>query len=100
MEPIPSKVLVACHQIMFVNEALRGGTVSDQPLEKPVVGEAEYVMESPIKCPYCRETISSLLIVRLLRGRVNFISTLPRRGYIMVCPACHCYMGGDLGGLT
>jgi len=57
--------------------------------ETRVEFEAEYALESPIHCPSCRETCESLQVVRLLRRRVNFTSTLPRRGYIVVCPHCH-----------
>lgn len=62
--------------------------------------EAEYTLESPLACPQCRKEISSLQVVRLLRGRVNFTSTLPRRGHVMVCPACHAILSAELGGIA
>jgi hypothetical protein len=34
--------------------------------------------------------------VRLLRSQVNFTSTLPRRGRIMICPACHAIVPAEL----
>ncbi len=62
--------------------------------------EAEYAIESPLCCPHCKETISTLQVLRLVRTRVNFISMLPRRGYVMVCPACHQVLSAELGGFT
>jgi hypothetical protein len=50
--------------------------------------EAEYTLESPAKCPLCRTTITRVGVVRMLRTKVNFTSTLPRRGCITVCPSC------------
>ncbi len=60
--------------------------------------EAEYALESPLKCPHCTETIASLQVLRLVRTRVNFISMLPRRGHVIVCPACHQILSAELGG--
>jgi hypothetical protein len=50
--------------------------------------EAEYTLESPVRCPACGERIASLKAVRLVRAQVNFTSTLPRRGRVVVCPYC------------
>ena len=60
--------------------------------------EAEYTLESPLKCPHCKDTIASVQVLRLVRTRVNFISMLPRRGYVVVCPACHQILSAELGG--
>jgi hypothetical protein len=72
--------------------------VPDQPEAFPVAFEAEYAVESPIRCPHCQETISTLQVLRLVRTRVNFISMLPRRGYVVVCPACHRVLSAELAG--
>jgi hypothetical protein len=61
--------------------------------------EAEYALESPIQCPQCKKEISSLQVVRLLRTKVNFTSTLPRKGYIILCTACRGAMSATLGGI-
>jgi len=58
--------------------------------------EAEYLLESPVRCPACSEDIESVGVVRLLRGRVNFASTLPRRGFVVVCPSCHSVLPAGL----
>ena len=62
-------------------------------------GEAEYSMEIPLPCPHCQELINSVMIVRLLRERVNFVSSLPRRGHVVACPACRGILSVGLGGI-
>lgn len=65
----------------------------DQPIE------AEYTLESPASCPHCKQALERLLIVRLLRTKVNFTSALPRRGQVMLCPNCRAVIAGSIGGL-
>lgn len=60
--------------------------------------EAEFTLESPASCPHCDRTIHSVQVIRLLRTRVNFVSSLPRRGQVMVCPNCKAVLSGSLGG--
>ena len=60
--------------------------------------EAEYTLESPATCPVCRQEVTTLNVVRMLRTRVNFTSTLPRRGIVLVCPQCGAIMGASLSG--
>jgi hypothetical protein len=60
--------------------------------------EAEYALEFPLRCPHCQGAISSVQVVRLVRTRVNFVSFLPRRGYVIVCPLCHHILSAELGG--
>jgi hypothetical protein len=70
------------------------------PPASPVIfGEAEYMMEKPLPCPLCHQQIHSVVIVRLLRGRVNFVSSLPRRGHVIACPSCQGILSVELGGL-
>jgi hypothetical protein len=61
--------------------------------------EAEYTLETPAVCPSCRKTVNELQVVRLLRTKVNFTSALPRRGYTVVCPACHTMVPATVGGI-
>ena len=61
--------------------------------------DAEYMLEMTASCPHCKQGIDSIQVVRTLRTRVNFVSTLPRRGHIMVCPECRGILGGALGGI-
>lgn len=61
--------------------------------------EAEFTLEAPAVCPTCKESISVVQVVRLLRTKVNFVSGLPRRGQVMTCPRCQSILAGSLGGL-
>jgi DNA-binding response OmpR family regulator len=58
--------------------------------------EAEYSLECPVRCPTCREILTTVKAVRLLRARVNFTSTLPRRGRLIVCPHCLAVIPAEL----
>jgi hypothetical protein len=60
--------------------------------------EAEYMLEAPVQCPLCRQTLDSVRVVRLLRTKVNFTSTLPRRGYVSVCPSCRGIVPAAMSG--
>jgi CheY-like chemotaxis protein len=59
--------------------------------------EAEYTLECPVKCPACGEILTAVKAVRLLRARVNFTSTLPRRGRLIACPHCLAVIPAELG---
>jgi hypothetical protein len=62
-------------------------------------GDAEYLLEIPLPCPHCRQVMQSVVIVRMLRSRVNFVSSLPRRGHAIACPACRGILSMELGGI-
>lgn len=61
--------------------------------------DAIYRLETPVKCPHCGETVTSLRAVRLLRDQVNFTSTLPRRGRVVACPNCQAILPAELTNL-
>jgi predicted nucleic acid-binding Zn-ribbon protein len=61
--------------------------------------DAIYRLETPVKCPHCGETLTSLRAIRLLRDQVNFTSTLPRRGRVVACPSCQAILPGELTNL-
>ncbi len=61
--------------------------------------EAEYTLEAGVRCPRCNERIDSVQVVRLLRTKVNFTSSLPRRGQVMICPKCEAVLAGYLSGI-
>ena len=61
--------------------------------------EAEYAMESSLCCPKCTQEISTLHVVRLLRSKVNFTSTLPRKGYVILCSECRAILTANLGSI-
>ena len=60
--------------------------------------EADYALESALTCPQCKKVVTSLHVVRLLRSKVNFTSTLPRRGHVIICPECKAILSAELGG--
>ena len=71
------------------------------PEAPPLVSNADasYRLETAVRCPQCGESITTLKAVRLLRTQVNFTSTLPRRGRVLVCPECSTVVPGDLTNL-
>lgn len=58
--------------------------------------DAEYKLETPVKCPSCGERVTTLKAVRLIRASVNFTSTLPRRGRVIACPHCQAMVPAEL----
>jgi hypothetical protein len=75
------------------------------PVAAPVVATpapergAVYALEFPTQCPQCATKISTVRVSRLLRTHVSFTSTLPRKGYIIVCPECDGILSAELSGL-
>jgi len=61
---------------------------------------AEYALEFPLSCHHCKSEITVVQVVRLLRTKVSFVSTLPRRGHVIVCPQCKGILSAELGGMT
>ena len=60
---------------------------------------AVYGLEFSVRCPVCRQEIEELYVVRMYRAKVNFVSSLPRSGRVMVCPRCTSVVPGDLGAV-
>jgi hypothetical protein len=60
---------------------------------------AVYTLEFPTQCPQCATKIGTVRVSRLLRTHVSFTSTLPRKGYIIVCPECDGILSAELSGL-
>lgn len=69
---------------------------AENPLQDDNKIEAEYTLESPVRCPACGERITSIKAVRLIRAQVNFTSTLPRRGRVLACPHCLAVIPAEL----
>jgi hypothetical protein len=65
-------------------------------MQPPERFDAVYRLETPVKCPFCGQTVSTLKAVRLLRDQVNFTSTLPRRGRVVACPNCQAILPAEL----
>jgi hypothetical protein len=62
--------------------------------------EAEYTLEYPCVCPHCLHSLRVVAVVRLLRTKVNFTSTLPRRGRAIICSNCRKILTVELSTLT
>lgn len=60
---------------------------------------AVYTMESPARCPECEKEIRMFRVLRVIRTQVSFTSTLPRKGYVVVCPECERLLSAELSGL-
>jgi hypothetical protein len=67
--------------------------------QKPVERGTAYTLEFPTRCPQCCTEITTVRVSRLLRTQVSFTSTLPRKGYIIVCPECDGILSAELSGL-
>lgn len=81
--------------IRVLEEFKEGVTV--EQMEYELAPEAEYTLETSVQCPGCKETVDTVYVVRLLRTRVNFTSSLPRRGYVVVCPSCRTIVPAAVG---
>ena len=79
---------------MPVGQAVAEPTFEDREME------AEYTVEYPVMCPCCDQVIKSVQVVRLLRTKVNFTSTLPRRGRMIVCANCKKVLSAELAGFA
>jgi len=60
---------------------------------------AIYGLEQRVRCPTCKAEIDQLYVVRLFRAKVNFMSSLPRSGRLLVCPKCRAVVPGELGAV-
>jgi DNA-binding response OmpR family regulator len=102
-KPFPPDVLVKRVRAMLLEAAAEphADAVGPSPSSSEAVAQrqssdAVYRLESAVRCPQCREAISTLQAVRLLRTQVNFTSTLPRRGRVLVCPSCGAIVSAEL----
>ncbi len=68
-----------------------------ESVDQQIDYEAEYQLESAVRCAHCSEMFETVQVVRLLRRKVNFTSSLPRRGYVCVCPHCHTLIPAVIG---
>ena len=66
---------------------------------RKTLGGAVYTMESRARCPQCEREISTLRVLRVVRTQVTFTSTLPRKGYVVICPECEHVISAELSGV-
>lgn len=70
--------------------------VAEDPAQRSRRFEAEYELESPARCVSCESILLQVGVVRLMRTSVNFTSSLPHRGFVIVCPQCHAILPAAL----
>ena len=58
--------------------------------------EAEYTLEYAARCPHCENVIEVVNVSRLLRTKINFTSTLPRRGHVLICSQCNTIIAAEI----
>ena len=102
-KPIKPEQLLEVLRRVTAAAGARQPMTEDVPVpspELPPAGEtridAEYTLETPVRCPACGERIVTLKAVRLIRAQVNFTSTLPRRGRVIACPICLAVIPAEL----
>jgi DNA-binding response OmpR family regulator len=83
------------HEERAMSEAREAAPFEGLPTDEQEL-EAEYTLESPVRCPACGERTNSFKAIRLIRAQVNFTSTLPRRGRLLACPHCLAVIPGEL----
>ncbi len=76
-----------------------GAPPADKPRGWSAEPAAVYGLEQPVRCPACGAEIDQLFVVRLYRAQVNFVSSLPRSGRLLVCPKCRAIVPGELGAV-
>ena len=74
--------------------------MSEESDRNSVYEDTEYLLEAPLVCHHCRKSITCVRVVRLLRVKVAFVSTLPRRGHVIIGPECKAILSAELGGMA
>jgi hypothetical protein len=77
----------------------RKAEAGSQPAAGRQTEGALYTLEFPVTCPHCDAQITTFKVFRLLRTQVSFTSTLPRKGYVIVCSECERPISSELSGL-
>lgn len=82
-------------------EPVEAADAAEPPEERTARdSEAEYALEYPCDCPHCLHSLRTVAVVRLLRTKVNFTSTMPRRGRAVICPKCRKILSVELSALV
>ena len=84
----------------MAKRAAKTSTTASSPDDTQSVWRGEpaavYGLEHPINCPGCAAEIGELHAIRMFRARVNFMSSLPRSGRLLVCPHCRTPVPAEL----
>jgi hypothetical protein len=81
-------------------EAVDAATVTQATARAQSGAGALYTLEAPVQCPQCEQEIRTLRVLRVLRTQASFTSTLPRKGYVVICPECERMLSAELSGLV
>lgn len=92
----PAQLLDMIRRVTAVPGEIASDVASDAEEPGDDTIEAEYTLETPVRCPACGERVATLKAVRLVRAKVNFTSTLPRRGRVLACPHCLAIVPAEL----
>jgi hypothetical protein len=82
-----------------VSSAAPVAAMSQAAVAAAGAGGAVYTLESPALCPECETEITTIHVIRVMRTQVSFTSTLPRKAYVISCPACRKLLSAGLSGL-
>ena len=85
----------------LTNTSLAAASLAATSVASPqaAAGGAVYTLESPAQCPECNTEINTIHVIRVMRTQVSFTSTLPRKAYVIACPACRRLLSAGLSGL-
>ena len=85
----------------LTNTSLAAATLAATPgaASQAAASGAVYTLESPAQCPECNTEINTIHVIRVMRTQVSFTSTLPRKAYVIACPACKRLLSAGLSGL-
>ena len=101
--PVPAPREAVAQREAIAPREVRTSHADHQPItangsRKSQAG-AVYSLEYPTKCPHCEQEIQTFRVFRLMRVQASFTSTLPRKGYVIVCPECDHLISSELSGL-
>ena len=71
----------------------------ETPIPREWGSAALYTLETAARCPFCREPLRTVRVVRMNRTQVTFTSTLPRGGRAIVCPVCERILSVEIGAI-
>jgi hypothetical protein len=80
-------------------EVVEEAESDEAPLMREWGSTAQYTLETAARCPYCREPLRTVRVLRMTRTQATFTSTLPRGGRAVVCPQCERILSVEIGAL-
>ena len=93
---VAEKVAVAKSAERTAPEGVYDLSAFDAEIPESWQAAAIYTLDSPARCPHCREPIRTIRVLRMTRTKATFTSTLPRGGRVMACPQCERILSIEL----